>query len=302
MTIDDFEGLHRMQITGFRTYDEALQYARMLYKYEPVTRLIKKARGITISEANLPLLGTNFSYKDYDKFFDKNYSPLKPSTQQLLTEPAEIEYEPPVEQPAQTEDEDGIYGNGEDSSTTIDEGTEVAMPENEQPATEGIVIENTEPVQPATEGTVIENVEPTQPATEETVVPETNVPVIDETETVIEETGTVIEETAEPAPAETETVIEEVQPTVVETPQQQQPATTAQPQQVPQQAEEPQQQEKPQQQEEPQQPEEPQQTETDEDVFYFDDFGDTPATPQNNNNNKNNDINLEDEYYDLDGF
>ena len=195
MTIDDFEGLHRMQITGFRTYDEALQYARMLYKYEPVTRLIKKARGIIISEANLPLLGTNFSYKDYDKFFDKNYSPLKPSTQQLLTEPAEIEYEPPVEQPALPEDEDGIYGNGEDSSTTIDEGTEVAMPENEQPATEGTVIENTEPVQPATEGTVIENVEPTQPATEETVVPETNVPVIDETETVIEETGTVIEET-----------------------------------------------------------------------------------------------------------
>lgn len=309
MTIDDFEGLHRMQITGFRTYDEALQYARMLYKYEPVTRLIKKARGIIISEANLPLLGTNFSYKDYDKFFDKNYSPLKPSTQQLLTEPAEIEYEPPVEQPALPEDEDGIYGNGEDNSTTIDEGTEVAIPENEQPATEGTVIENTEPVQPATEGTVIENVEPTQPATEETVVPETNVPVIDETETVIEETrtvieetGTVIEETAEPAPAETETVIEEVQPTVVETPQQQQPATTAQPQQVPQQAEEPQQQEKPQQQEEPQQTKEPQQTETDEDVFYFDDFGDTPATPQNNNNNKNNDINLEDEYYDLDGF
>ena len=288
-------------------------------------RLIKKARGIIISETNLPLLGTNFSYKDYDKFFEKHYGPLKPSTIQLLNEPAEIEYEKPVEQPKQSEDEEGLYDGGENNGTTIDTGTEVAIPDENQTETQGTTV----------------------PGTDIPAVEENNVPAVEETGTVIEEiietpqteTETVIEEIQTTPQTEPETVIEETQPATINTPAetdnldnivipdvQESPETnvptettvipestetTTEPEtQVEQQQQRKPQQptttetpepKEPQQTNEPQQTTEPENTETDDNVIYFDDFGNEPTTPQNNKKN-NNEFDLEDEYYDLDGF
>lgn len=110
VVIDELGGLHRMRVSGFLSYDEALQYARQLGGNANIRNLTAKARSFVISDANLELLGTQYSYNDYDKFYEQHFVPLRISTVKLLTEPATIEYKP-------TEDEgsygdDGLYQGG----------------------------------------------------------------------------------------------------------------------------------------------------------------------------------------------
>lgn len=85
--VEDADGLHRMTVSGFRNYDEALQYARQLHAQTSVARLIGNNRTYVISEPNLSLLGRQYSYTDYEKFYAKHFAPLKTSTEPLLTEP-----------------------------------------------------------------------------------------------------------------------------------------------------------------------------------------------------------------------
>ena len=87
---DDANGLRRMVVRGFRNYDEALQYARGLSEQAGLQQLLSGCKAIVISDKNLPLLGTNFSYADYQDFYDKNFAPLKISSQPLLTEPIHV--------------------------------------------------------------------------------------------------------------------------------------------------------------------------------------------------------------------
>ena len=87
---DDANGLRRMVVRGFRNYDEALQYARGLSEHAGLQQLLSGCKAIVISDKNLPLLGTNFSYADYQDFYDKNFAPLKISSQPLLTEPIHV--------------------------------------------------------------------------------------------------------------------------------------------------------------------------------------------------------------------
>lgn len=276
IVIEDFDGLHRMRIAGFKTYDEALQYARMLYKYEPIARLTGKARGIIISEANLPLLGTNFSHKDYEKFYDKHFAPLKPSTARLLTEPAEIEYEKRPEKKETQEDGGGKYGGGVDDGMIIDiepQATEsvTEMNDSVQEKTAGDATETTV-------GTTDKTIEDTGTTIED--VPET---VVEQPETIVEQPETVVEQP--------ETVVEQPRKKTVEEPEKKVTDTKDEPV-------------KPQKKEQ----EKPEKTATDEPEdtgIYFDDgFGTENGTPQKNDkkNKNNNDFDLEDEYYDLDGF
>ena len=90
LAIEDANGLRRMVVRGFRNYDEALQYARGLSEHAGLQQLLSGCKAIVISEKNLPLLGTNFSYADYQDFYDKNFAPLKISSQPLLTEPIHV--------------------------------------------------------------------------------------------------------------------------------------------------------------------------------------------------------------------
>lgn len=90
LAIEDANGLRRMVVRGFRNYDEALQYARGLSERAGLQQLLSGCKAIVISDKNLPLLGTNFSYADYQDFYDKNFAPLKISSQPLLTEPIHV--------------------------------------------------------------------------------------------------------------------------------------------------------------------------------------------------------------------
>ena len=90
LAIEDANGLRRMVVRGFRNYDEALQYARGLSEQAGLQQLLSGCKAIVISDKNLPLLGTNFSYADYQDFYDKNFAPLKISSQPLLIEPIHV--------------------------------------------------------------------------------------------------------------------------------------------------------------------------------------------------------------------
>ena len=90
LAIEDANGLRRMVVRGFRNYDEALQYARGLAEQAGLQQLLSGCKAIVISDKNLPLLGANFSYADYQDFYDKNFAPLKISSQPLLTEPIHV--------------------------------------------------------------------------------------------------------------------------------------------------------------------------------------------------------------------
>lgn len=90
ISIEDPQGLHRLQVSGFQNYDEARQYANELHQQAGILRLISKARSYVISEPNLELLGRNLSYDDYDKFYTRHFAPLKISKMRLLMEPTEI--------------------------------------------------------------------------------------------------------------------------------------------------------------------------------------------------------------------
>lgn len=151
---EEVEGLERMVISGFKSYDEALQYARQLYSNNNILRLTRKARAIIISDSNKELLGTQYSYNDYDKFYEKHFVPLRISTMRLLSEPETIEYEKEPE--SEKQEENKLYNGG-----VIDDDTflQLGIPTNDEKQNEendGTIIPIDSPtVAPADDGLTI---------------------------------------------------------------------------------------------------------------------------------------------------
>ena len=111
ITTDEDNGLQRMLISGFLSYDEALQYARQLYANEVMAEKLAPCHSLIISEVNLPLLGVQFSYDDYEQFYEEIFVPMKTSTDKLLIRPEDIEAVDPEDLPsgkkATPDDEEG---------------------------------------------------------------------------------------------------------------------------------------------------------------------------------------------------
>lgn len=121
INIEDLEGLHRMQISGFNSYDEARQYANAVYQQPAIKRLLGNVRAYVISEPNLKLLGTSHTYKEYEKFYSKHFAPLPVSKLPLLLEPAETapaEEEPSTEE-ATSEESPKAEQSQEDNTLTV---------------------------------------------------------------------------------------------------------------------------------------------------------------------------------------
>lgn len=108
IAVEDADGIHRMKVSGFRNYDEALQYVRQLFTNKIITSLIGRNRTIIISEQNLPLLGRQFSYDDYARFYDKHFAPIKISNEQLLNVPETVTTPKPKDNKREMP-EDGSY-------------------------------------------------------------------------------------------------------------------------------------------------------------------------------------------------
>ena len=124
----DALGLVRMMISGFLNYDEARQYARQLYGDKAMADMLHPCRGVIISEKNLPLLGSTYSYRDYEIFFEEKLEPIAVSEEDLLDEPDTIVTEDDYEedqQPStdsQQPDDDPLFNDmPQQQSNTYDE-------------------------------------------------------------------------------------------------------------------------------------------------------------------------------------
>lgn len=330
IVIDELNGMHRMMVSGFRNYDEALQYARQLYKNQQVMKLAQKGRAIIISDSNIELLGTQYSYNDYDKFYEQHFVPLRISTVRLLTEPSTIEFEKPDNSEGGETDglynggviEEGLYINDDQPATgEADSGISIPVEPENTPATGtqddntiaipveeekaggnaddgGIVIpdmqqNNATNNNNAQQGTTQTDnnsfmIEPEpqtdQPATQDSQGFEISTDVYD-----TNANGNAAGSQTQQGNAQTDVMTDAVEPQQ----QPEQPQQTKQPvPAVP-------------------QKEEPAANDTDELIFDFGDdtgTGNSNANSSSNNNNgndsnnKQNGYDLEDEYYDLDGF
>lgn len=308
ITIEDHSGLHRMKVSGFKSYDEALQYARQLHDNQNIAELTQKARPIVISDANLELLGTQYSYNDYEKFYEQHFVPLRISTVRLLTEPATIEYEPSGE--GDNNGDNGLYNGGVIEGGLFIEDEQPAAPTNN---TTIIIPDVEQPQQEENSGqnvntTVIQDTD-NAPHTEQpsgNIAPDNGTTVIPETEETpeneydLDDNGTTVitdiqENRQDETPQNSSNTfdIEERQqddkPRTATTPTpgsqnkdvqpaQQKPTVTPQ-----------------------------QQTDLPENEFIIE-FNDDQNNGNTDNNNKKNEDNrqdgydLEDEYYELDGF
>ena len=91
ISIEDSYGMHHMIVDGFRNFDEARLYSRMLLQQESIKQASQKARPIVISHSNLALINGRYSYNDYDSFYVANFEPLAPVNAEKLYEPLPVE-------------------------------------------------------------------------------------------------------------------------------------------------------------------------------------------------------------------
>lgn len=270
--VEDADGLHRMTVSGFRNYDEALQYARQLHAQTSVARLIGNNRTYVISEPNLPLLGRQYSYTDYEKFYAKHFAPLKTSTEPLLTEPDFIAPAKPKNEDEPQDDFDTPSADTPNNTNVMLEdtpadtnntGNTVIMEDKAAPANAGnteTIIED-KPQQETGNQTVITDLEPeAKPENKsETVIDITKEP---NSKSSVKSEDIKLEPKSEPKPA----VKSEPKPEVKPEPK----------------------------------PEEKPSARKMEDEFYFGDAP-TPSQPAAKDKQKVDDFDT-DEYYDLEGF
>lgn len=283
IAVEDADGIHRMKVSGFRNYDEALQYVRQLFTNKTITSLIGRNRTIIISEKNLPLLGRQFSYDDYARFYDKHFAPIKISDEQLLNVPEAVTTPKPKDDKREMP-EDGSYdldnpnaGNGS-TDTFLDlqdnptEGKQEGETLIEAPTTGNTVKEDA--------GTTV-TMEPTTTVTDEpggTTIMEEPTVKEEPTKPSVEQNLIIEEPITEQKPT-----IKEQKPTVNE----QKPAVHEQ---------------KPAVKEQPAQKEKPS-SKSLEDEFYFGDDQQPAANSGSGSKKKqNNSTDFDDEYYELDGF
>lgn len=263
IAVEDADGIHRMKVSGFRNYDEALQYVRQLFTNKTITSLIGRNRTIIISEKNLPLLGRQFSYDDYARFYDKHFAPIKISDEQLLNVPETVTTPKPKDDKREMP-EDGSYDLDNPNGSNGSADTFLDLQDGE--------------TQDKQEGeTLIE-----APTTGNTVKEESGTTVTMEPPTTVKDEpgGTTIME--EPI-TEQKPAVNEQKPTVNE----QKPAVKEQ---------------KPAVKEEPVQKEKPSSKSLEDEFYFGDDPQPATNSGSGSNKKQNNSTDFDDEYYELDGF
>ena len=75
---------------------------------------MRQCRTIIISEPNLRLLGTHFSYEDYDQFYRRIFMPMVISDEELLLVPDSVEQPEEDEELEGEETEESTQKSGDD--------------------------------------------------------------------------------------------------------------------------------------------------------------------------------------------
>ena len=60
-----------------------------------MSRMLRHCRSLVISDHNLTLIGTRYSYKDYDEFYERTFLPLQISNEELLNIPPDLQIADP---------------------------------------------------------------------------------------------------------------------------------------------------------------------------------------------------------------
>lgn len=202
LTITDAQGMHHLTVGGFRDFDEARQYARVLMRQENIRRVAAKARPLVISKENLDLIGLQYSYNDYDKFYMANFAPLPTRGIAQLYEPVE--------------DKEPATASPNDPAAPALPGTDVApkgvKPDEQKPeddATDETPIDNTITI--PEDNTVIavpEETEIAAPNDNVIAAPNDNVIAVPENNTVVApEENIIIEEPKTETQKPTETIV-----------------------------------------------------------------------------------------------
>ena len=114
LEIERQQGFDRMMIRGFMNFDEALQYARQLYQSDTMSRMLRHCRSLVISDHNLTLIGTRFSYKDYDEFYERTFMPLQISNEELLNIPPDLQIIDPEDAEPEVKEEEEETDDADD--------------------------------------------------------------------------------------------------------------------------------------------------------------------------------------------
>ena len=114
LEIERQQGFSRMTIRGFLNFDEALQYARQLRQYEKMSNMLRHCRSLVISEHNLSLIGTRYSFKDYDEFYERTFLPLQISNEELLDIPTDFNQTGPEDAEPEREEEQDTDNTDDD--------------------------------------------------------------------------------------------------------------------------------------------------------------------------------------------
>ena len=112
------QGISMMAIKGFLSYDEVHAYAQALYADSQMNVLLEGMRSMLISEDNLKMIGTDFSFDDYKDFYDEKFAPLEVPEDLQIDEPTDLEVIDPDEYVPEEKDEDEEEG---DSGGDVDD-------------------------------------------------------------------------------------------------------------------------------------------------------------------------------------
>ncbi len=175
------DGIDIMRVGGFNNYYEAREYAEQFYSQQNIRDILGASRTYIISRENIELLGTRFSYEDYEDFYLQNFQPLQTQEQNLLFEPSSLRSElddggsvpgnisPILQQ--QEEEAEEEEGNIFDENTIIIEDEDELLPDDNT-----IIIEEEEVPVAADDNTFIIDDEDEPTADENTFVIEEEEP------------------------------------------------------------------------------------------------------------------------------
>lgn len=85
----------QFRVLGFVSFDDVHYYAQRLFRDPSLSAMLRKTRIELVSEANLKLLGTLYSFDEYRAFYDKHFVPLD------INPELPLEFEPHEDKPTQ---------------------------------------------------------------------------------------------------------------------------------------------------------------------------------------------------------
>ena len=88
--IQEKQGITMMCVKGFLSYDEVHSYAQTLYADKHMNTLLEGIRTLLISEDNLELIGTEFSFDDYKAFYEETFAPMDIPEDLQIDEPTNL--------------------------------------------------------------------------------------------------------------------------------------------------------------------------------------------------------------------